>query len=50
LGPILLIGSSISIFIYVLNKKKFAEQIPLGAGIASGAVICYLIFVVIELL
>ena len=50
LGPILLIGSSISTFIYVLNKKKFAEQIPLGSGIASGAVIYYLIFVVIELL
>jgi leader peptidase (prepilin peptidase)/N-methyltransferase len=50
LGPILLIGASISLLIYVLNKEKFAEQIPLGSGIASGAVIYYLIFVVIGLL
>jgi len=50
LGPILLIGASISLLIYVLNKEKFAEQIPLGSGIASGAVIYYLILVVIGLL
>ena len=50
LGPILLIGASISLLIYVLNKEKFTEQIPLGSGIASGAVIYYLIFVAIGLL
>ena len=50
LGPILLIGASISLLIYVLNKEKFTQQIPLGSGIASGAVIYYLIFVVIGLL
>ena len=50
LGPILLIGSSVSLLIYVLNKEKFVEQIPLGSGIASAAVIYYLIFVIAELL
>ena len=50
LGPILLIGASISLLIYVLNKEKFTQQIPLGSGIASGAVIYYLIFAAIGLL
>jgi len=50
LGPILLIGSAISLFIYAVKKQKFAEQIPLGSGIATGAMIYYIIFVVTGLL
>ncbi len=48
LGPILLIGSSVSLLIYVLNKEKFVEQIPLGSGIASAAVIYYLILILLS--
>ena len=50
LGPILLIGSAISLFIYAVKKQKFAQQIPLGSGIAAGAMIYYIIFVVTGLL
>ena len=50
LGPILLIGSAIALLIYTVQKQKFTQQIPLGSGIASGAVIYYLILVVIGLL
>ena len=50
LGPILLIGSAISLLIYAVKKQKFAQQIPLGSGIAAGAMIYYIIFVVTGLL
>ena len=50
LGPILLIGSAISLFIYAVKKQKFAQQIPLGSGIAAGAMIYYIIFIVTGLL
>ena len=50
LGPILLIGSAIALLIYTVKKQKFTQQIPLGSGIAAGAIIYYIIFVVTGLL
>ena len=43
LGPILLLGSSVTLLLFAINKNHFDKEIPLGTGIASGAGIYFLI-------
>ena len=43
LGPILLMGSSASLLLFALNKRKSGRKIPLGTGLAFAAITYYLI-------
>jgi len=43
IGPILLMGSSITLGLYFLKKKK-EKQLPLGFGIGTGAIFYCLMF------
>jgi len=43
LGPILLLGSSVTLLLFAINKNHFDKEIPLGTGIASGTGIYFLI-------
>ena len=44
IGPILLIGSSISLCLYAVNKNK-EEELPLGFGLAIGAIFYCFLFI-----
>ncbi|MDC0186491.1 prepilin peptidase [Gammaproteobacteria bacterium] len=43
LGPILLISSSISLLIFAIKKETSETKIPLGTGLALGAIIYFLL-------
>jgi leader peptidase (prepilin peptidase)/N-methyltransferase len=44
IGPILLIGSSISLCLYAVNKNK-EEELPLGFGLGIGAIFYCFLFI-----
>ena len=44
IGPILLIGSSIILCLYVLNKNK-DKELPLGFGLGLAGIVYCLIFI-----
>jgi prepilin signal peptidase PulO-like enzyme (type II secretory pathway) len=44
IGPILLIGSSITLCLYVLNKNK-DKELPLGFGLGLAGIVYCLIFI-----
>lgn len=46
IGPILLIGSSITLCIYAINKDK---ELPLGFGLAIGAIFCCFLFLALSI-
>lgn len=44
IGPILLVGSSITLLLYAVNKEKDRE-LPLGFGLGIGAILYCLLFI-----
>jgi len=48
IGPILLIGSSITLCLYTTNKNK-DEELPLGFGIGIGAIFYCLLFLLLSI-
>jgi leader peptidase (prepilin peptidase)/N-methyltransferase len=48
IGPILLIGSSITLCLYATNKNK-DEELPLGFGIGIGAIFYCLLFLLLSI-
>jgi hypothetical protein len=48
IGPILLIGSSITLCLYATNKNK-DEELPLGFGIGIGAIFYCLLFLFLSI-
>ena len=48
IGPILLIGSSITLCLYAVNKNK-DEELPLGFGIGIGAIFYCLLFLFLSI-
>ena len=48
LGPIIFLGSSISIIIYLLTNKSPNEEIPFGSGLIIGAIIFNLLKILIN--
>jgi leader peptidase (prepilin peptidase)/N-methyltransferase len=49
LGPILLLGSSVTLLLYSIKKTNFNQKLPLGTGIVSGTGIYFLIAQLIKI-
>lgn len=49
IGPILLLGSSITLLVFVLNRKVGNTQLPLGFGLGLGAIVYSIFFIALNL-